>query len=46
MPSSDLARLLRRPGYARFFLIVAASRATSRGAASAGRDPAGGAATE
>ncbi len=28
MPGSDIARLLRRPGYARFFLVVAASRAT------------------
>jgi hypothetical protein len=28
VPGSDVARLLRRPGYARFFLVVAASRAT------------------
>jgi hypothetical protein len=28
VPRSDVARLLRRPGYARFFLVVAASRAT------------------
>lgn len=28
MPRSDVTRLLRRPGYARFFLVVAAARAT------------------
>lgn len=28
MPRSDVARLLRRPGYTRFFLVVAAARAT------------------
>jgi MFS family permease len=28
VPRSDFGRLLRRPGYARFFLVVAASRAT------------------
>jgi hypothetical protein len=28
MPRSDIARLLRRPGYARYFLVVASARAT------------------
>jgi hypothetical protein len=28
VPRSDVARLLRRPGYTRFFLVVAAARAT------------------